>query len=330
MSMMPIRPRSAAALVCGLLMSTAVQAAAAPPPPAPAAPPAHAAPPSATGRMMPLDITRPLAADGSVRIDNGAGSIRVIAWNRPEVRVVGEQPAAARAPEIESDARHFALRIRSKVERCWLLFACSQNLLPVRLTAYVPRGARLTLHSVSADAGVQGMQGPRLDVDTVSGELQVTQSSFAAAWLHSVSGGMRVDARIGRLNADSVSGDVRVPASACTHAQVTTISGEVDLGCANVASARLKSVSGDLTLRTTGLAPGGEVSLNTVSGDARLQVPPGVSARLDLGSVSGSIGGALPPGVTVREHSVSGRYGSGDGSIHVGTVSGDIRMVQGG
>ena len=322
-----------------LIVASAACAAPAPPPvapPAPAAPtapspPVAPAPPAARGQgaMTPISILRPLASDGDVHIDDGAGSIRVVAWDRGAVQVTGEQPSAAKAPVVESSADRFSLRIRAKVQHCWFIFACSQSLLPVHLTVYVPRAASVTLRSVSADQSVQGMQGARVDLDSVSGVLQLLKSDFASARMHSVSGTIRVDGRIGRLDADDVSGDVRGPLTDCSQAHVTTISGQINLGCGSVSDLELKSVSGDATLAVAGLLRGGRIAINTVSGDAHLVVPPGVSARLDLGSVSGRVGGSLPANVTVHGHHVTGRYGAGDGSIHVGTVSGDIHLQQG-
>ena len=293
-------------------------------------PRARATPAPADAHPVPINITRPLAADGTVSIDNGAGSIQVIAWDKPEVQVTGQQPAAGKPPAIESSASRFALRIRAKVEQCWLGFFCSTKSLPVHLTVYAPRGARLDLHGVSADMRVQGMNSPRLDADGVSGDMTLSDAHFAVARLHSVSGDMRLNAVIGRLDADNVSGDVRGAMLACGSVRATTVSGDISVGCARVREAALKSVSGDVQLSLSALAPAGAVSLNSVSGDARLSVPAGVSARLDLGSLSGSIGGALPAGVTVQKHSVSGRFGSGDGSLRVQTVSGDIHLQQGG
>lgn len=282
------------------------------------------------GAMVPINISKPLSADGTVTIDNGAGSIEVVAWDKAEVQVTGQQPVQAKSPEVDSSANRFALRIRAKVERCWLGISCSTTLLPVHLTVHVPRGARLDLHAVSADARVQGMDSPRLDVDDISGDVTVTSARFTSARVHSVSGDLQLNASIGQLNADSISGEIRGAELNCTSAHVTAVSGDISLGCARVTDASLKSVSGDVRLSLTALASGGTVSMNSVSGDATLTVPTGISARLDLGSISGSIGGALPAGVTVQKHSVSGAFGSGDGNLHVETVSGDIRVQQGG
>ncbi len=308
------------------------------PPPAPQAPlpppppPAPVATETARGQgpQTPIAITRALSMNGSVRIDNGAGSIHVVAWDKPEVQVIGTQPAAAKPPVVESSADRFSLRIRAKVERCWMFFSCSQTLLPAQLTVYVPRQATLALESISAMQSVQGMRSARVSLDSVSGTLELRADSIAVARLHAISGSIRVQqSGIGRLEADNVSGGLHAAASACRQAHVTTISGDIELGCGNVSEAKLSSVSGDAHFAMTALAAGGSVRVNTVSGDARLTVPAGMSARLQLDSTSGSIGGALPAGVTVREHSVSGQWGSGAGSVHVETVSGDIRIVGG-
>lgn len=295
-----------------------------------ALPVAQAGDAPAKDAMVPINISKPLAADGTVSIDNGAGSIQVVAWDKAEVQVTGEQPVQAKPPEVDSSASRFALRIRAKVERCWLGISCSTTLLPVHLTVHVPRTAHLDLHAVSADVRVQGMDSPRLEVDDVSGDVTLDSSRFASARVHSVSGDLQLDAGIGQLDADSVSGEIRGAQLACTSVHATAVSGDISLGCAKVTDAALKSVSGDVWISLTALASGGTVSMNSVSGDATLTVPAGISARLDLGSISGSIGGALPAGVTVQKHSVTGAFGAGDGNLHVETVSGDIRLQQGG
>jgi DUF4097 and DUF4098 domain-containing protein YvlB len=87
-------------------------------------------------------------------------------------------------------------------------------------------------------------------------------------------------------------------------------------------------VSGDIRIGTA-LAAGGEISVETVSGDVDLRLPRDLSANVQGETFSGDItapGASIErprhgPGATVRH-----TYGNGDGEISLETFSGDARL----
>ena len=90
----------------------------------------------------------------------------------------------------------------------------------------------------------------------------------------------------------------------------------------------VNSVSGDIGARI-GLASGGEIRGETVSGNLRLRLPKNLSARVNAETFSGTLSA---PGAKVRKEefgpgaSLDTRYGSGAGEIRVETFSGDLTL----
>jgi DUF4097 and DUF4098 domain-containing protein YvlB len=87
-------------------------------------------------------------------------------------------------------------------------------------------------------------------------------------------------------------------------------------------------VSGDATL-SLGLADGGRIDAESLSGDVALRLPPGTSASLEMESFSGTI--RSPVGhVHEEEHgpgsSLNARLGDGKGRIHLESFSGDLEI----
>ena len=88
------------------------------------------------------------------------------------------------------------------------------------------------------------------------------------------------------------------------------------------------TVSGDADIRTA-VANGGEIKLESVSGDVLLVLPAGVSAQVDGRSFSG---GLKAPGTTLHrpKHgpgaSFSTRLGAGEGKVGIETFSGDAEL----
>ncbi|HTL14560.1 MAG TPA: DUF4097 family beta strand repeat-containing protein, partial [Thermomonas sp.] len=88
------------------------------------------------------------------------------------------------------------------------------------------------------------------------------------------------------------------------------------------------TVSGDVDARL-GLADGGEVRMESVSGDLVVAVPKDLSAEVSGESFSGDL---AAPGARVRREkfgpgaSLDTRYGAGKGTIRFETFSGDAEL----
>lgn len=180
--------------------------------------------------------------------------------------------------------------------------------LAIRLRC--PHGSDLECSSGSSDLRVIGRLGD-VTVKTASGD----------TLLEEVAGSLSVNSASGDIAAEHVGGG----------ASLNTASGDVSIGTA-AGPFRANLVSGDLTVRRAHAdviattvsgdqeleaVSGGDVRVNSVSGDVRVGVVPGIRLWIDASSMSGSTTselqvGDLPPGhadgpvVQLRAKSVSG------------------------
>lgn len=126
----------------------------------------------------------------------------------------------------------------------------------------------VTAHTASGEVRLGEVTGP-VEVHSASGAIQVT--SAAAVTVHTASGGIRIGRAAGDVGVHSASGDVAVGVAA--------------------ASVEVRTASGDVTVDE---ASAGRISLSAASGDLRVGVRPGVTAKLDLVSHSGRVRSELP------------------------------------
>jgi DUF4097 and DUF4098 domain-containing protein YvlB len=134
---------------------------------------------------------------------------------------------------------------------------------------------KVSTESVSGDIDLRGRLGGDVHVETVSGDIDVAghQSSVRKLNGNTVSGDMRIDTAMasgGRMGLESVSGNLtlRVPANLSAQVRGKSFSG--DLEAPNVQVDRPKHGPGSSFEHRYGSGDG-EISLESFSGDARLQ-----------------------------------------------------------
>jgi hypothetical protein len=156
--------------------------------------------------------------------------------------------------------------------------------------------------------------------------VQVPRGSAIDASL--VSADLTVSGVSGAQQLRTVSGDITADGGSAAH--VNTISGKVQLGVADGAEANVKSISGDLTVK----GAGGEVSIETVSGDGRLTL--GELKRFHLETVSGDfrISARLAAAAEFNAESVSGdvnvKFGGTPGvDFNLESLSGRLKDCSG-
>jgi hypothetical protein len=177
-----------------------------------------------------------------------------------------------------------------------------------------PHHAELNVKTRSADLVVRGRVG-NTEVESTSGDTAIGEVDGSAR-VHAVSGDIQI---------------VRVGGSC----ELQTVSGDIHLEAGN-GPAALQSVSGDLWLRE----PGGSVNFNTVSGDqlvenageghvtsqsvsgdVRIGVRPGVSVWIDAASRSGDVTSELD---VAEAPSAAGMVTE----LRIQTLSGDVSIVR--
>jgi DUF4097 and DUF4098 domain-containing protein YvlB len=226
-----------------------------------------------------IDQNYPLAAGGTVSLENVNGDVTVEAWDRDEVRVHAVKSAGSQELldelEVKIDATSSAVRINTEYpsSRGWRDrddgHRGSSRHTKVEYTLTVPRTAAIR------------------DFDLVNGDLLVV----------GVAGG---------IDAATVNGDI-VVREAAGSAELETVNGDIELrldGAADADRIELQSVNGTIDL-FLGPSTGAEIRAETVNGglsnDFGIEVRKGkyVGASFD-----GTIGGGGP---RVELETVNGR-----------------------
>jgi hypothetical protein len=157
----------------------------------------------------------------------------------------------------------------------------------------VPRAARVTINTVSADVRSDTLSGEQ-NYKTVSGDLDLT------------AGG-------GRVRATTVSGDVQLRTTQPAELNVNTTSGDLRIRGAQLSRFDAKTVSGDIAIDGE-LGAGPIHSAETVSGDLSLDPTGGVTVDIRRGL---DLGGG--PRTLVA--------GDGSAQFRFRTLSGDVRVA---
>ncbi|MCC4604568.1 hypothetical protein [Xanthomonas campestris] len=110
---------------------------------------------------------------------------------------------------------------------------------------------------------------------------------------------------------------------------VESVSGQIRIGAGQVSQLRSESVSGATVLTVAGLAPGGSISAESVSGTTTLGLPRNVPAALDVDVFSGHIRSVV--GKVERPEYGPGKHlgttlGGGNGDIKLESHSGPVRI----
>ncbi len=226
-----------------------------------------------------VDETRPLAANGELKLENTNGSVRLVAWDEAKVRVEATKRAASEHAleelkvEIDGDADHVTVRTRYPRPR-WFGNAGS-----VEYRVSVPRGARVRVENVNGRVDVGGVSGS-VHAATVNGSVDLTEVGGPIE-ASAVNGSVEVDvARVdpsARSRISSTNGSVRLtlPRDASADVEAHTVNGSVscdfDLTGEHRSRRRLEGRIG---------SGGARFELGTVNGSAN--VDRGLSHPRDL------------------------------------------------
>lgn len=270
-----------------------------------------------------IDEKRDVNSDAKIVVDNLAGSITVVGWDRKEVEIKGSLDEKADKLEIEGDRDD--LEIKVKYPKKKNLNIKKGSVLEIR----VPEGCRLELKGVSCDIDVSKFHG-LLETENVSGDIRIVGDT-AGITTSTVSGDVFIDTDTDVVEVSCISGYVEVRGVRGT-LEVNMVSGEVEVHSDVLKNFSFNIVSGDLDIE---VAPAADADweINSHSGDITLRLPSDVSAEFDIEVFSGDIDNAFGPEARRTSKFAPGKElqftaGSGSANIEISTFSGDIRLVQ--
>ncbi len=266
-----------------------------------------------------IDTTITFSRDGVVDLSLISGEIRVVGWNRGEVKIV----ASSERGLIRMDATgsRLALNVRSDRGRMG----------DTQYELSVPEGVRVISKAVSGDISVTGTKG-EIEVGSVSGDVEVADGSRRVS-ASSVSGSVRVQRVQGDLRANSVSGDLEAT-QVSGDVSVETVSGELTLERIASRYVRAETVSGTVDFDGN-IDNTGRYEFHSHSGDVNLVVPDGMGATISVETFSGGIDSDFP--ITIGPNAEIGRgrrfeftVGSGGARITAESFSGNINITKSG
>jgi Putative adhesin len=284
-------------------------------------------PAAAGAKSRPIDEHRPADAAGQVEIQDVAGRIEVVGWDKPEVAVTGTVGADVERVDVTSEGSRTAVHVVSH-ESHGVNFSWHGSSDEAELVVHVPAGSGLTTTLVSADLKVTGVAGKQ-ELHSVSGD--ITTSAQRELRVQTVSGDVHAtagaDSRL--IQIWTVSGDVTL-AGGAGELEVKTVSGDGTLAAGALTRGHLNTVSGDFTL-TAGLAADGRLEAESVSGDFTINFAGGVPpAAFDLQTFSGDLStcfGRKPAHEGYGPGSrLSFQEGAGSAHVRVDTKSGDVTL----
>ncbi len=265
-----------------------------------------------------LNETREMAADGSVIVENMAGSVEFSVWDEARVEIRGELGGDVEEVEISESRKGIHVKVRHKTS--------IKHIDDTDLYLRIPVTASVEVESVSADVDVNGSAGDSIVVNTVSGDVEVGASP---QWLEirSVSGDVEFEGSVSRSTVETVSGEISL-SGASGEVKISTVSGDVSLVASEVGRARLESVSGDLKLNLA-VSDGGRLTADSMSGDLVLRLPTDQQASFSTQTYSGDIQSdfgdvvrsSKGPGSALEYHE-----GNNGASIRLETFSGDVHI----
>lgn len=248
------------------------------------------------------------APDGFVRIQNIAGSIKLIGWNRDSIAITGKVN--------DTPAERFEVHRGEDGVKLGLWDTSVERAEPSDIEVRVPARSRIWIRTGSASVFVDGVTGT-LDVNSVGGDIDV-RGAPAEVFAESMTGRLTLDVRTSVARAKTVTGAVLLR-GAITDATATSVSGNVLIEDAAVQRGSFESVDGEL--RFVGqLRRGASLDFVTHAGAVEFLLPAATDAEFAFSTYEGGLRSEFKAPVRTSRSKIKGSEQSfvlGQGGAHV-------------
>lgn len=278
-----------------------------------------------------FDERRVAPRDGTVKITNPAGDVRVTGWTMDSVHVSGTIGDEVEDVEFSTDER--ATQIRVVLREAWRERPVGGTDLEVR----VPLASHVAVRTREGVVEIRRVSGA-VDLESATGDLRIHDDP-RFVYARSVGGDVEITGMSKVMRASSVAGSVTVD-NAAGYVEVSTVSGPIRLNGRNLWEGRVQTVSGDITFDGD-FQEGGSFAFESNSGRIELLLSPHARADVDVSAYAGRLETELA-GASVSGLGVAGAGGTaadatgrerafalngGGTRLHVRTFKGTVRIA---
>jgi hypothetical protein len=269
-----------------------------------------------------VNLGRAATPDIAIRLMGGVAKIRIVAWALDSVSITGFLPKGSElgggfgtAPA--SGAKFFIQTADAQLP--------PDGALELR----VPRGARLTITTGTADIESTGVTG-ELDLNVLGGSVHVTGSSRVLK-VEGIDASVTVDGSADWVRLKTGEGDITMRGGSAD-ATFTSVSGNIVVSDGALERAKFETISGNVTFAGD-FARAASVSVDTHSGTVDMQFAMKAGVKIDALTTSGTIENFLGskiqpgPGRDGRGQQISLSLGNGDPHVVISTFKGRIRLA---
>lgn len=261
--------------------------------------------------------TKTVAASDKTSLDVvlRSGDINITGWDRKEAKLESNSKegfivkADGDTIKVESD--------KSKES----FFSASEGDLKLQ----VPKGASISLVTISGDVHIQSMTG-RCRVKCVSGDVQVFGCKGPVD-IKTVSGNVTAKNIQSSFSAKTVSGDLDAAEIKGSLLEAKSVSGNIEFNKTDVQQGRINSLSGEIRF-VGSIGSKGSLEAKSFSGDMVVKLPAGSGFQVNAKTKSGDVKvGFSMDQVQKEENKVKGRVGRGGAELKLKSFSGDIEVT---
>ena len=270
-----------------------------------------------------LTVAAVQQTDTVVSVDPGArlviesfrGEVTVRAWDRNEMRVVGDHSSRT---VVDIDQSRSSVRLRADA---WAGPA------QVDYEITVPVSMDIDIRGTFVSADIDGVEG-EIRVFSTMGDINV-RGGREFIQLETVNGRVELEGAEGSVDVQSTNGRVTVT-DVRGDIAARSVNGRITLLGIESSDVRAETTSGGVYYDGT-IVDGGRYTLSTHSGDVVVAMPDAVNATFGVSTFSGNLDTAFP--ITVTGTRTRGRpfdFTLGDGSarIELQSFSGDIELTR--
>lgn len=258
-----------------------------------------------------------------IEISNDRGSIKLYAWDKLEVLVIGEIDDLADDFIFDKKGDVIFLEVELTAKHAH----GKNNGKGSRLEVWLPKSLDLQFKGIATDLSISDLEGEVI-INSVSGEVNA-KSLSGNLWVKNISGKTVLNDISGKIEISTVSGnlDAKVESS---HIKVKTISSDISVVTNQIDSISLFSISGKTKLSGS-LNENGNIDLENISGESIFYYSDPINAEVSIETgPDGSIVNQLKSFERKESHLNSQQQyfveGSGNAKIMMHTVNGKIGL----